>query len=422
MAARWFPWIIYILIAGACAMLVPDQMAAVWRWFSRDRESRLWERVERIVGLVELISFGVLCAIGAMLVTKDIHRFIEARWFFTASLCFLALRMLAGAYGNLRGILKWLAVAGVYGVIIWGLIFLLGIADAAQREYEADQNERDAAKVNQAMAEHPHEKLPQKRTAHIARPLGVPAALPPLRKIDSFSTYVLYNPTNEHHPLVCASSYDRMRTFVCIELREIATRRKFDGSIQQVGEIVQHYFPTLILEATTTGSFAGAGGHPIIADEMPPTTVPDMNRDPVAQVMPNLSDNDRKLLPWSLNDGEHLDITYIKLPKDALLSFLVMSSPEWETAHGTYILRIERKGYYRVDLHATPVQEYEPGSIPENYTLTALVPASQVIAYRLKIELDCTIQRANPDHEFVPSDYEQWVKDVFAHIRKRLEN
>jgi hypothetical protein len=99
-----------------------------------------------------------------------------------------------------------------------------------------------------------------------------------------------------------------------------------------------------------------------------------------------------------------------------------MSSPEWETAHGTYILRIERKGYYRVDLHATPVQEYEPGSIPENYTLTALVPASQVIAYRLKIELDCTIQRANPDHEFVPSDYEQWVKDVFAHIRKRLEN
>lgn len=155
MAALQFVCATCALIALVWAMLMPDEMVSLWGWLSKERDVPLWEWLDSALGITDIISFGALFAIGAVLVTKDIHRFYEARIFFGLSCLVVAVRLAAVTCSRVRGRWKWLIILVILLLGIWGEKYLLGIADGAQQDYEADMNEKDRARVKEAMAKYP---------------------------------------------------------------------------------------------------------------------------------------------------------------------------------------------------------------------------------------------------------------------------
>jgi hypothetical protein len=263
----------------------------------------------------------------------------------------------------------------------------------------------------------------------VTPPVATPAiSVPALHKTDSFFTYVVVDPTNERYPLFCSHSFDRVRLQACIGVRQTAIRIKYhDDDIVLLSKMLQHYLVSLVLEATTTGTYSGTAGtrdNPRASiEEIPPVDVPDMETYILGDLLPDVSD--RNLLSWPLDEEAFqvfLKQTSIRLPKDTTISFVTLPPflQTWPSHYGSYILRLDRKGHYKLDLHVTPFLKYEQGTLPDGYT-TGDERVPQAITYPFHVEMDCTIQRGIDDPEFVPSDYEQWAKALFAQLRRLLE-
>jgi hypothetical protein len=103
-----------------------------------------------------------------------------------------------------------------------------------------------------------------------------------------------------------------------------------------------------------------------------------------------------------------------------------MSPSEWETRRGgSYIVRLDRSKHYKLDIHVTPWIQLEKGLLPENYQWTggdAVNPIIRIQTYVFRIQADFIIQRDGADATFVPGDYEDWIKTLFASLRNVMEN
>jgi hypothetical protein len=127
----------FAIIWGTCALLIPNEAMAIWKWLAKDREARVWETIERIFALIELLSFAFLLTIGFVLITKDIHRYVQAREFFMAACICLVVGIIAIIYNYVKGVLRWVLIVLLCAFSLCGLVYLMGIADDAQHEYEA---------------------------------------------------------------------------------------------------------------------------------------------------------------------------------------------------------------------------------------------------------------------------------------------
>jgi len=93
MVARWFPWIMYAIIAGTCSMLIWDEIAIGMEWLLRERKFPMWERIENTFSALEILSFASPFGFG-VLCLEPLHRYSSAIVFFSAGCILLSVRMI----------------------------------------------------------------------------------------------------------------------------------------------------------------------------------------------------------------------------------------------------------------------------------------------------------------------------------------
>jgi hypothetical protein len=107
----------------------------------------------------------------------------------------------------------------------------------------------------------------------------------------------------------------------------------------------------------------------------------------------------------------------MKLPKETQLSFVVEDSNEHARA---YIARLEREGYYRLDIPIYPYGSPKKGAFPQMYAIPDGFDAALVTTYRFVVRMNWVLQRTHS--YFVVDDYERWAKELFSNIEEKLEN
>jgi hypothetical protein len=147
-------------------------------------------------------------------------------------------------------------------------------------------------------------------------------------------------------------------------------------------------------------------GNGLIEKVIPPIDVPDGENYKLNQVL-NETDLKFPAFPQSLTFRDQ-----VKLPRSSLASFIPANDPE------SYALRLERDGYYKLDLTVQAHARNRKGQTPANISLQ-WVDKSQVTTYEYRIGLDIVAQRTN-DPMFIPGDYVEWAENLFNNIKAHL--
>ena len=215
---------------------------------------------------------------------------------------------------------------------------------------------------------------------------------PPIDRTDLFMTYLMFNAGNKNGPLACPGA--SLRAFFCGEFRTAVKGQIPDDENALpdfFGIALQHYLVGLVAYAGE--EFGSLGDKPSALKDklMPPIEIPDAETYELDQAL-NLTDSDRSLFPWRLNFTHQL-----RLPRDSRVSFVSTTDPK------SYVLRLERSGYYRLDMGVSLLRRYPKGQTPENLDM-GFPDTSQITTYNYRVTLNLTVQRTN-DPGFVSSDY-----------------
>ena len=322
-------------------------------------------------------------------------------------------------YGGLRASFTLLVLLVLFlSALVKGFMFAVyisktQIARMLERERGPSQNPPHG-EVRPSIPREPQPPIPQKT------PKGQRPSLPQFHKTDAFSTFVLFNKTRKPQPFLCPKNVDRRRLFACGEIKDVARAHLPDDEASLspfLGTVLQHYLVSLVLRTDTTGSgaYGYTGSGEIIHDRTPPIDVPDAESHFVSQVLTTLSDRDLPLFPPSFSN------TRIRLPKATKMSLIFMTAADWESHLGSYVVRLERTGFYKLDLHVTPESEFLQGALPENYQLNAPEMHPNIKAFSFRVEMDFTAER-NADPRFVSEDYRRWAENMFTELRATLAN
>lgn len=250
---------------------------------------------------------------------------------------------------------------------------------------------------------------PSKIEGKKALPPQLMEVAPPIYRTDLFTTYVMFDAGHKNSPVVCPG--DSIRTVICAEFREaIKGNIPPDQSVlpQFFGIALQHYLIVLVEYAGEEWGMHGDSPKGLSEKFMPPIDVPDGETYELNQML-NLADADRSVFPPELIFKRRL-----KLPRHSAASFVSTTDVE------SYILRLERSGYYRLDLGVSLLLKNPIGRTPENLDI-GFPDTSRITTYDYRIKLDLTVQRRN-DPTFIPSDYVEWGQSLFNNIRGKLEH
>jgi hypothetical protein len=256
-------------------------------------------------------------------------------------------------------------------------------------------------------------------------PLLPKKAVPPFYRTDEFWTYVLSNPSDENNPIVCANSSSQMRQAACFDTRDVVKKHLAGQGIFTVNAVVlQHYLLALVLHSGDEPNITAGGSTGTKEIKLPSIDIPDVEIYSMESVFSNPSDEDVTFFPWWFQTDAKRGI---RLPKETIISLVHMTAREWQQdafeSYGSYVLRLERKKYFSVDMHVTPHKIYQQGVLPDKYDIgISPDPSSQIITYVFAVQFDCAIQRDTSDPTFVAEDYERWANDLFERMRKKLED
>jgi hypothetical protein len=93
----------------------------------------------------------------------------------------------------------------------------------------------------------------------------------------------------------------------------------------------------------------------------------------------------------------------------------MLKEPSQEHAD-SYIVRLGRDGYYRLDLAVYGVAAPLAGQLPDGYRIPP--NTSQVTTYRFVVRLDWILQRSHGPL-FAVEDYDKWARELFTNIRQK---
>jgi hypothetical protein len=220
---------------------------------------------------------------------------------------------------------------------------------------------------------------------------------------------VLSNTGRNNNPIECPSG-NAIRILTCAEFRDAAKGdTSVEGALRRFYPVaLQHYLVALVQSAGAGWGMFGESSAGLKQKMIPPIDIPDVTVYELDQLL-SVTPSDRSLFTPALVFNHQL-----KLPKSSDAFFLTTTDIE------SYVFRIERNNYYRLDLVVVPLQMSRKGLIPENYTM-GFPDTSPITTYSYEIRLDLTVQRTN-DASFVSSDYVEWGFALFNNIKLRLEN
>jgi hypothetical protein len=113
------------------------------------------------------------------------------------------------------------------------------------------------------------------------------------------------------------------------------------------------------------------------------------------------------------------DLPRLRLPKGTEMSFVAL--PTEDQGPIAYGVRLERKGYYRIDLTVRARQQFTPGQTPAEYNIGKIGLDGQLKTLTFLLTADWEIQRSQ-DPSFVVEDYDAWAHQLANRVRVSLEN
>ena len=178
MVSRWFLWAIYLIIAGTCAMLIPDEIDYLLKRFGQlQMHPALQSNLKKLLAL-EILSFVSLFGIGAILL--GYHRFEVGIFVFAVGSVVIAASCLLAVFGLRSKVIKLVLVIFVYALAIVGCEYLMGIVEQAQSEYYADLEEKEKDHITMAFLRynytHPQQQITSQQLAQITKMLSAKPA------------------------------------------------------------------------------------------------------------------------------------------------------------------------------------------------------------------------------------------------------
>jgi hypothetical protein len=205
--------------------------------------------------------------------------------------------------------------------------------------------------------------------------------------------------------------------YACEELRMVGSHFPMDEgkAYQFYATALQHFLFALV--AWAGQGWGMHGGDKIISQmDIPPIDIPDDATYDLNKVLVNSNDLDLSLLPSGF-----LFTKRVRLPKQSKAEFL--SVPLSGSGPEAFILRLERAGYYKLELRVSKYMQNGKGAVPEEYSSSFDgYDTSAIISYYYRIEMQSTVQRKNGDPTFLPDNYKEWSRALFANIRQKLEH
>ena len=231
-------------------------------------------------------------------------------------------------------------------------------------------------------------------------------AAPPIHRSETFVTFLVFNPGNRQHPLVC--SVDLMKVALCTQLSQAISRNlpPDESSWRRFFSIaIQHYLISLV-------KYAGSGygmhseSNGIIFKQIPAIDIPDSETFEVSQVC-TLSETDRSLLTQDLSLSNSIILP--KLSRCSLMS----------TNLGASVLRFERPNYYQLDFDVRVMMQGQKGQVPRGFKVP-FADKSQLLTYYIEITSNLTVNRIN-DRAFAPDEYVRWGEKLFESVKGKMD-
>jgi hypothetical protein len=240
---------------------------------------------------------------------------------------------------------------------------------------------------------------PAKKASHVN------AAIPPLRGSDEFLTYVMIDSNKK---VFCTNKMPQVRLESCNEIHTVFERMpKNENVVSALASVLQHDLVAIIFAAGQRWGMYGAGDRAFIHDFVAPIEPPDgqtytphfVSQMPGSELFP-----DGLRFMW--NEPR------MKLPKATSLSLMQLPTENQGPVCNT--VRLERKGYYRIDVCFKRYQEI--ALLPKEYEQTE---AGQINTYAFEVIVDWTVERSH-DASFAVEDYDRWARQLAGRIRDRL--
>jgi hypothetical protein len=239
---------------------------------------------------------------------------------------------------------------------------------------------------------------------------------PPLYGTDQFITYIM---VDSNMGVQCANVMGSpLRAVSCADIQAISKGRVENQNVSpSLSVVLQHYFPVLVWTAGTDwGSRSSAPDGRFAETYIAPIEDPPDSVKYVPSKLIDLSSDEEHFYPWWFLPTAN--VPNMKLPKGTELSLLKERN---EQEQQDYVLRLERKGYYQLDLSTYGFGAPLNSTIPEGYEISTGVNTSLLTTYRFVVRIDWTIQRSHGP-SFDVGAYNRWAKELFNNIRPKLVN
>lgn len=248
--------------------------------------------------------------------------------------------------------------------------------------------------------------------------VGHRAIVPPkpsLQRTEQFLTNVMLY--NDEKKIYCTGTMGPpIRQTSCGEIQNV-----FNGALQNTDirsslcVILQHYIVAIVNFAGQEWGSHGETTDAIYQEFLQPADPPDAENYAPHRLM-RISDSDANLFP----DRFRLewDLPRMRLPKDT--EMVLIELPSENQGPIAYGVRIERKGYYKINLTVKARQQFAAGQTPSEYNMGKVGYEGQLKTFTFLVREDWEIQRSQ-DPSFVVEDYDAWAHQLAKRVRTSLE-
>jgi hypothetical protein len=195
---------------------------------------------------------------------------------------------------------------------------------------------------------------------------------------------MLYNDENK---IFCTGSMGSPIRSTSCEMANVFNGKLPDKDVRSsLCVILQRYFVSIVNFAGMQWGSHGESEDTIYQDFLPPAEPPDVENVAVHQLMP-IRDSDAQLFPEMLKLG--WDLPRMRLPKGTSISLIELPSDnQGPVAYG---IRLERRGYYRLDVTAMHRRQFAPGQTPKEYNIGKVGYDGQIKTLTFLVRVDWEI-------------------------------
>lgn len=248
-------------------------------------------------------------------------------------------------------------------------------------------------------------------------PTKIPQSMPPpLHHRDQFLTNVmLYNDSSK---VYCASSIGaEIRQASCGDMQNIFKGpNENQDAFTSLSILLQHELVGIVFAAGQEWGSHGETDQAIYQKVFAPIDPPDVYNYRPHDVV-RVSRKDLPLFPFDLN--ALWNEPRMRLPRGT--EVVLVKLPTENNGPEIYAVRLERTGYFKIDIGVKQHEAFQAGQTPAEYHMGPLGLQTGITTYTFLVSVEWAVERSH-DTTFLVEDYDHWAKELADRIRERLIN